>query len=149
MRWVLPTHTGVPHGWSKEQGWGRQVLGLSLLGARWCGWGRGMGCQPGMGAHRSQQCHPRLGWGQTGCQPWARQGAVTSPGTSPCSGTSGWGLGHLQVSLWLFLILVLLFHTPLPSLTGKEKTAAMVVVGFPSKGCRRRVLAAQAPELLA
>lgn len=32
---------------------------------------------------------------------------------------------------------------------GKEKTVAMVVVGFLSNGCKRRALAAQAPELLA
>lgn len=52
-------------------------------------------------------------------------------------------------SLWLFFILVFLLHTLLPSPAGKEKTAAMVTVGFPSKGHRRRALAARALELLA
>lgn len=102
----------------------------------------------GVSLHGCPQVPAVPGWGQVRCQPWARQGAMTSLGTSPCSSISGCA-GHLQVSLWLFLILVLLRYAPFPSPTGKKKTVAMAVVGFPSKGCRRRALAAQAPMLLA
>lgn len=47
-------------------------------------------------------------------------------------------------SFWFFPFTSLLL---IP--TGKKKVAAMVVVGLPSLGHRRRDLAAQAPELLA
>lgn len=69
--------------------------------------------------------------------------------TPPLPAPALWNCaGCFYVSLCLFFILVLSLHTRLLIPTGKEKVAAMVVVGLPFL-VNRRAFAAQAPELLA